>query len=122
MQRRIRLTFVAEGVSAEAELLDDLTPAVSAAVWDLLPMVGTSHHAIYSGSEAVMILPRIVRPPSQNALVDVKVGDLAFTFFEAGASYGVDEAFAEIAWFYDSDATPSMPEGAVALSVFGRIL
>ena len=38
-----------------------------------------------------------------------------------GAGYGIEEGYSEICWFYDLDATPSMPEGPIAVNVFARL-
>ena len=58
----------------------------------------------------------------ENATWDVKRGDLAFTWLAADSSYKVTEDFAELCWFYDHDARPSMWEGPVAVNVFARIV
>ena len=38
-----------------------------------------------------------------------------------GAGYGIEEVYTEICWFYVLDATPSMPEGPIAVNVFARL-
>lgn len=119
--RRIRLSFTAHGVAAEATLLEERAPATCEALWAALPLSGVSHHATYSGSECVLVLPQIIRTPPEQPTSDVAVGDVAFTWFAAGAAYGVERDFAEIAWFYDRDARPSMHEGPAPMTVFARI-
>lgn len=121
MPRAIQLTFVQEGVSAVAELLEEEAPATCAAVWESLPAAGPAHHACYSGSECVFRLPELLKVDPENATSDVAPGDVAYTWFAAGAAYGVTEDFAEICWFYDRDAIPSMPEGPVPVSRFARL-
>src|SRR5206468_221408 len=74
--RKIRLTFQAEGVSAIAELLEEAAPKTCAAIWEALPVSGEAHHAIYSGSEAVLLLPEMVRVGPENATADVSTGDV----------------------------------------------
>src|SRR5438067_396168 len=108
MPRQIRLSFPAEGVSAVADLLVEAAPRTCAAVWEALPVAGEAHHAIYSGSECVLVLPELLRIAPENATSDVTTGDVAFTWFAAGSSHGVERDFAEICWFYDRDARPSM--------------
>ncbi len=120
--RRIRLTIVAENASAEAELRDGLAPETSDAVWGILPVAGRAHHAVYSGSEGVLILPETLRIPPEAATADVVAGDVGFTWFDAGSSHGVTEAFAEVCWFYDNDARPSMHEGPAPVSIFARFV
>jgi hypothetical protein len=38
-----------------------------------------------------------------------------------GSGYGIEESYSEVCWFYDLDATPSMPEGPIAVNVFARL-
>jgi len=121
MPRHIRLTFPAEGVSAIAELLEDRAPKTCAAIWNALPVSGETHHAIYSGSECVFLLPAVLRVEPENATSDVSPGDVGFAWFLPGSSIVVDREFAEICWFYDRDARPSMPEGPVPVNLFARI-
>jgi hypothetical protein len=47
---------------------------------------------------------------------------VGFTWFDAGSSHGVTEAFAEVCWFYDNDARPSMHEGPAPVSIFARFV
>ncbi len=120
VERKIVLRFVDEEVSAEARLLWDESPQTCQAIWDLLPLKGYAHHAIYSGSEIALVLPQCIVPPLENGTVDVKPGDVGFTWFRKGSSYGVDTDFAEICWFYDRDAKPSMAEGPVPVTLFAH--
>jgi len=118
---RIRLSFPDEGTEAVAELLWDAAPKTCAAIAGLLPIRGIVHQAIYSGSESVMLLETLLKLDRENATWDVKLGDLAFTWLAAGSSYKVTKDFAELCWFYDHDARPSMWEGPIAVNVFARI-
>lgn len=120
MARQIRFTFTAEGVSAIAELLEEAAPNTCNAIWDALPVSGESHHAIYSGSEAVLLLPEMVRVEPENATTEVTTGDVGYTYFLPGASVTVDTEFSEICWFYHWDARPSMWEGPTPVSIFAR--
>jgi hypothetical protein len=121
MSRQIRLTFATEGVSAIADLLEDVAPETCAAVWNALPAANESHHAIYSGSECVLVLPETLRLAAENATSDVTTGDVGFTWFAAGSARGVERDFAEVCWFYDQDSRPSMAEGPVPVNIFARI-
>lgn len=118
---KIRLVFPNEGVSATATLLWEEAPTTCSAIRDLLPVKAVAHHGMYSGSEAVLLLPDLIRLPAEHATADVRKGDVAFAWFAAGQSYGVDHDFSEICWFYDIDARPSMWEGPVPVNVFARI-
>lgn len=87
----------------------------------LLPTKGHAHQAIYSGSETVLLLDRMLTLPAENATWDVKRGDVGFTWMQAGSSYGVTSDFCEICWFYDHDAQPRMWEGPVKVNLFAKI-
>ena len=45
-----------------------------------------------------------------SATTIVGPGDVGFLTVEKGSGYGIGEAYSEVCWFYDLDAT-SMPEG-----------
>jgi len=122
MARFIRLGFPSEAVWVDVELDEVLAPQTCAALWDSLPQSGTAHHAVYSGSEGVVILPKLVRVAPENATHVVRKGDVAYTWFAAGSAFGVTDDFSEICWFYDDDACPSMHGGPVPVSVFGRMV
>ncbi|MFY7950930.1 MAG: DUF3830 family protein, partial [Armatimonadaceae bacterium] len=122
MARFIRLGFPSEAVWVDVELDDIRAPQTCAALWDSLPQCGTAHHAVYSGSEGVVILPKLVRVAPENATHLVRKGDVAYTWFAAGSAFGVTADFSEICWFYDDDACPSMHGGPVPVSVFGRMV
>jgi hypothetical protein len=119
--RKIRLTFQTEGVSAIAELLEEAAPKTCTAIWEALPIRGEAHHAIYSGSEAVLLLPEMVRVEPEHATADVSTGDVGYAWFLPGSSKTVDSEFSEICWFYNWDARPSMWEGPVPVNIFARI-
>lgn len=118
----IRLSFRDEEASAEARLLWREAPRTCEAIVAALPFSGETHHAIYSGSECVLLLDQVLRLPKENATSKIRRGDVAFTWMAAGSAYGVDEDFAEVCWFYDIDAEPRMWEGPVAVNIFARIV
>jgi hypothetical protein len=120
LPHQIRFTFLAEGVSAIADLLEEEAPTTCHALWERLPIAATAQHARYSGSEGVLLLPFSLRLAPENATSDVFPGDIGFTWFAPGSSYGVTEEITEICWFYDRDARPTMPEGPVPVNVFAR--
>ena len=122
MTRRIRITFVDEGVSAVAELLEEQAPRTCAAVLAALPQTGEAHHATYSGSEVAFILDRDLGVGRENATSKVIPGDLAYTRFDGGVMWGFPDDFAELCWFYDRDAVPSMPDGPVPVNIIGRFV
>ena len=112
--------FLDEGVAASARLLDE-APETCRAVLGALPVSGVARHGIYSGSELYLVLPEVLTPPRENATAAVGTGDIGFLTVEQGSSYGFDEAFSEICWFYDRDARPSMAEGPIDVNVFARL-
>lgn len=118
MSRRISITFVDEGVTAIAELLEEQAPRTIAAVLSALPQAGEAHHATYSGSEVAFILDRDLGLGMENATSKVLPRDLAYTRFEGGVMYGFPTSFSELCWFYDRDAVPSMPDGPVPVNIF----
>jgi ABC-type glycerol-3-phosphate transport system substrate-binding protein len=120
MARRLSLTFVDEGVTAIAELLENQAPKTCAAVIAALPQAGDAHHATYSGSEVAFILDRDLGIGRENATSKVIPGDLAYTRFDGGVMWGFPNDFSELCWFYDRDAVPSMPDGPVPVNIFGR--
>lgn len=117
----IVLTFTDEGVSARATLLLAEAPSTCAALLERLPIEARAHHGIYSGSEIAMVLPELIREAPENARSDVHQGEIGFTWMERGSHHGVETDFAELCWFYDADARPSMWEGPVPVSIFARL-
>jgi hypothetical protein len=120
--KRIVMTFVNEGVSVEAELLEDRAPRTCRTIWNLLPLEGEVVHAVYSGSEVVYKFPKMVSIPPENVTSRTLPGDVAYFSIRGGTFYFYPKSFAEICWFYDRDARPSSPEGPVQVSVFARIV
>jgi Protein of unknown function (DUF3830) len=121
MQREIVLHFLDEGVAAPARLLQEEAPETCDAVWDALPASGLARHGIYSGSEVYLILPAVLTVPREHATTIVGAGDVGFLTVEKGSGYGIEEDYSEVCWFYDLDATPSMPEGPIAVNLFARL-
>jgi len=119
---RLVFTFVDEGVRAIAQLHEDQAPKTCAAVIAAMPQQGDSHHATYSGSEAAFILDRDLGVDKENATIKVIPGDLGYARFDGGVLYGIPDAFSELCWFYDRDATPSMPDGPVAPNLIGTFV
>jgi hypothetical protein len=121
VHRELVFRFPDEDVAAPAELLQEHAPETCAAVRNALPVSGLARHGIYSGSEVYLILPEVLTVPREHATTIVGPGDVAFLTVEQGSGYGIEESYSEICWFYDLDATPSMPEGPIAVNVFARL-
>ena len=121
MQDEIVFRFLDEGVAASAQLLREQASETCRAVLTALPASGHARHGIYSGSEVYLVLPGLLTPPREHATTIVGPGDVGFLTVEKGSGYGIDEDYSEVCWFYDLDATPSMPEGPIAVNVFARL-
>jgi Protein of unknown function (DUF3830) len=121
VQSEVVLRFLDEDVAAKARLLHEQAPETCRAVCDALPVSGLARHSIYSGSEVYLILPAQVTVPREHATTIVGAGDVGFLTVEKGSGYGIEEGYSEVCWFYDLDATPSMPEGPVAVNVFAQL-
>jgi Protein of unknown function (DUF3830) len=121
VQGEIVFRFLDEDVAAPARLLGEQAPETCSAVWDALPASGLARHGIFSGSEVYLILPELLTAPRENATTIVGAGDVGFLTVEKGSGYGIEESYSEVCWFYDLDATPSMPEGPIAVNVFARL-
>ena len=121
MPDEIVFRFLDEGVAASARLLREQAPETCRAVWDSLPAAGLARHGVYSGSEVYLVLPVLLAAPREHATTIVGPGDVGFLTVEKGSGYGIEESYSEVCWFYDLDATPSMPEGPIAVNVFARL-
>jgi hypothetical protein len=121
VQGKIVFRFLDEGVAARARLLREHAPETCEAVVEELPIAGLARHGIYSGSEVYLVLPALLTPPREHATTIVGPGDVGFLTVGKGSGYGIEEDYSEVCWFYDLDATPSMPEGPVAVNVFARL-
>ena len=121
MRDEIVFRFLDEGVAASARLLRELAPETCRSVLETLPAAGSARHGIYSGSEVYLILPALITVPREHATTIVGSGDVGFLTVEKGSGYGIEEGYSEVCWFYDLDATPSMPEGPIAVNVFARL-
>jgi hypothetical protein len=121
VQDEIVFRFLDDGVAARAWLLREQAPETCEGVSDVLPAAGFARHGIYSGSEIYLVLPELLAPPREHATTIVGPGDVGFLTVEKGSGYGIEEDYSEICWFYDLDATPSMPEGPIAVNVFARL-
>jgi hypothetical protein len=88
---------------------------------DTLPASGLARHGVYSGSEVYLVLPTLLAPPREHSTPLVGPGDVGFLTVYKGSGYGIEEDYSEVCWFYDLDATPSMPEGPIAVNILARL-
>jgi len=118
------IDFVAEeeGVVARAELWDARAPRTCALVWDLLPITGHAHHAIYSGAEVAMVLPAYHELGPEHATSAVLPWEIGFVSLRRADHFDVEADFSELCFFYDRGARPSMLEGPVRVNLFAAFV
>jgi hypothetical protein len=124
MAREIVLTFVDEGVSARAVLLEEEAPRTCRAVWEQLPLAGSAGHGAYSGTIVAIYFDPAVVVGEEHATTCVQTGDVMFTHYDANVRHGYPNALSEIYWAYDRYARPHVPGQWVPAiaNVFGRII
>jgi len=122
MSRLIRLTFINEGVSVEAEMFESEAPKTCQAVWDVLPLEEEGVHAIYSGSEIAYFLSRDIVIQPENQTSRVLPGDICYYRLEPGLMQEWPDGITELCWFYGRDGRPNMPDGPVAINLFARMI
>ena len=122
MSRRIRMTFIDEQISVEAELLEDQAPQTCQAIWDGLPREGEGQHAIYSGSEIAFFMDHdlIIEPENQTSCV--LPGDIGYYHLPPGLMHEWLDGINELCWFYGSDSRPNMPDGPVKINLFAKMV
>ncbi len=119
--RHIRLTYVATGESAVAELLDDEAPALCRQVWDLLPVEYPMIHGQYSGAEVFMLLDNPQPATPENQVQIPLPGEILYFYDPGGSATGRNPA-AEICVIYGRGVILRGPEGAPThASLFARI-
>ncbi len=121
-RRHIRLTFVATGESALAELLDDEAPTVCRQVWDLLPLEHEVVHGMYSGAEVFALLDDPQPVPCENRAQLPLPGELLYFYDDTDNVTSGRKAVAEICIVYGRGVVLRGPEGAPTYaSLFARI-
>jgi Protein of unknown function (DUF3830) len=121
MSRRIRLVLPFDNVVALADLLETEAPLTCEAIWTALPFEGELLHAMWSGPETYLpIAPRLRIAPEHQTTHPLP-GEIGFYAIDGGVLIGWPDDMAELAFFYDRGAKPSMPAGPVAMNVFARI-
>jgi len=122
MGKRIKLTFIDDDISVEAALLEKEAPRTCETIWKCLPLENEAVHAIYSGSEIAFFIPDDIIIEPENQTSNTMPGDLTYYHLAPGVMYGWQDGLSEIAWFYDRDCRPSMPDGPVMMNVFARFM
>ena len=121
MAKYIELRFVDLDIAARARLLEEEMPRTCREIVKHLPLEATATHARYSGSEVAMLISTDIKIGREKATTVVEKGDVVYIWLNRDDHYGLDDDVAEIAWFYDKDARPSMAEGPVRCNIFARI-
>lgn len=117
-----RLAVTLGDVRAIAALDRASAPRTVEGILSAVPIAGTAFHAMYSGSEVATMIPSTIWLPTENATSRVLPGDLAYYKVPGGEHHGFPDDLAELCWFYDRDARPSMADGPVAVNLFGRFI
>ncbi len=119
-RRHIRLTFVATGESAVAELLDDEAPAVCQKVWEALPLEGGLLHGQFSGAEIFLLLDPLDAPAENQTQIPLP-GEILY-FFDSGGSVQSPKPVGEICFVYGRGVILKGWEGVPThASLFARI-
>jgi hypothetical protein len=118
------IEFCAEDakVTAVAELLDDKAPKTCELVWNMLPISGYFHHAIYSGPELAMVLPDYFEYEPEHATSTFLPWEIGFVSLRSQDYIDVDQDFSEILFIYDRGGRPSMVDGPVKANLFARFV
>jgi hypothetical protein len=124
VSRYLEISFVDEGVTARAELLETAAPITCRTIWDVLPLAGRATHAKYSGTTVAHYIDPTLVVPAENATTYIQTGDLMYTHYDAGVRHGYPEPLSEVYWAYDRYARPTIPGVGLpaTANVFGRII
>jgi hypothetical protein len=128
--RRITLHLARSGVTATAELAEELAPRTCDAVWDALPFKTTVCHGRRSGAEVYFLIPPLRdNPGRENATIYPIPGDVTFAWFPHGyrempkhVSVDTSRGLFDIMIFYGRDSQPLSPEGPTPVNVFATIV
>ena len=122
MPKRLVLTFPDDGVSATAELLEELAPTTCRILWEHLPFSGELNHAQWSGPEAYLFIDPSIRIGPENQTFHTVPGDIGYYSLEGGRLYGWPDDMAELAFIYDRGAKPSMMDGPIPVNLFASVV
>ena len=131
MVRKIEIEFVKRQVKCVAELLDDLAPKTSEAVWQNLPQSGNVYHAKYASNEVYILVPPFAyeEPGLENPTITPTSGDLLYFHVPPGLvkfpeirDVADQSALIDLAIFYNRDNLLISPStGMVPGNRFGTI-
>lgn len=121
MGKYIRLLFPDEGLTAVAELLETEGPETCRMIWDRLPFEGELQHGQWSGPETYLLINPSIRIGPENQTFHTLPGEVGYYALEGGRILGWPDDMAEVTFFYDRGARPSMMDGPVPVNLFARI-
>ncbi len=130
MNRRIKLTFVDEKVSALATLLVDKAPKTCECIWNLLadPVENMGIHAMWTGREISFPIPHERFPndeglqvPPENQTVIPIPGDLIWNGYPPYQWQGNPNPVYDFGIFYGRDSRLLLPVGWRSSNRFGTI-
>ena len=127
---KIKLTFVDEGVSAAATLLEDKAPATAAMIWRMLetPVENMAIHAMFTGRELSFGIPNermdeetIFDLPPENQTMFPLPGDLIWNAYRPYQWLGTPHAVYDFGIFYGPESRILLPTGWRPSNHFGTI-
>jgi hypothetical protein len=124
MPKYFLFTYVDEGISARAILLESEAPQTVETLWKHAPYGGDAVHASYSGSTVGLLFDPTIVIPTENATNYIQTRDLMYTHYPARTRFGHPDALTEIYWAYDRYCRPIMPGTGLAVypNVFGQFV
>jgi len=127
--RRLYLKFVAADVKGIIDLYWNVAPETCRAIWGALekPIQWPATHAMFSGPEIMMGLPKEARNfdptklPPENQTVLPEVGELLW-FYQPKNFFKIDPSeFWEIGLFYGVGGRTFGPTGWIPCTYFGKM-
>lgn len=127
--RKLYLKFVDSGVTGILTPYWDSAPLTAEAIWNVLdtPMRSPASHAIFSGPEIMMGLPKDKQSfdptalPPENQTVLPQPGDMLW-FFQPKNFFKIDpDEFWEIGMFYGEGGRTFGPTGWIPVTYFARM-
>lgn len=125
--KRMRVTFLDSGVSTEVHLLQAEAPKTCEAIWGCLPIRTQILHAMMTGRDALIELPKENQTfdprelPLENGTITPNPGNVCWFYLPEHMMRGFAKESWEITFIYGTDARFLTTVGWMAGSVFGQI-